>query len=72
MTRTTLDIRREDTPWGRRLCLKEAAAYLRIGVSTLQKRMATGKGPRGERFNSRYEFEIADLDRWRQSQARKI
>lgn len=69
--RSTIEFRREYTPWGQRLCLKEGAAYLRIGVSTLQKKMADGSGPKGEKFLGRWEFEIAELTRWRQSQSRR-
>ncbi|MFI0843962.1 DNA-binding protein [Mesorhizobium sp. IMUNJ 23232] len=70
--KSNIKITRAQSPWGDRLSLGEAAGYLRVGLSTLQKRMAAGTGPKGEMFNGRWEFEISELIRWRQSQARKI
>lgn len=70
--KSNIVIRRDQSPWGDRLSLGEAAGFLRIGVSTLQKRMADGTGPRGEKFLGRWEFEVAELNRWRQAQSRKM
>jgi len=72
MTKSNVIISRAQSPWGERLSLGEAAGFLRIGKSTLEKKMAAGTGPRAELFNGRYEFEIPELNRWRQAQSRRV
>lgn len=57
MPKSTIKIPRDASPWGDRLSLAEAAGFLRMGKSTLQKKMADGTGPRGSLFNQRWEFE---------------
>jgi hypothetical protein len=68
---SNIKIARDASPWGDRLSLAEAAGFLRMGVSTLQKKVALGLGPQAEEFNGRLEFEIPELIRWRQSTTRK-
>ena len=70
--KSTIKITRDQSPWGDRLSLGEAAGYLRLGRSTLEKHMAKGTGPRAEKFNGKWEYDVAELVRWRQSKARKL
>lgn len=72
MANSNVVITRAASPWGDRLSLGEAAGFLRVGRSTLEKRMAEGTGPRGEKFMGKWEFEIPDLVRWRQAITRKM
>lgn len=42
----------------------EAAAYLRIAASTLEKRRVTGDGPAYRKLGRRVLYRRADLDTW--------
>jgi excisionase family DNA binding protein len=46
------------------LTVKEAAAYLRCGVSTLNKLRVTGGGPMYVKMLGRVLYKIDDLDRY--------
>ncbi len=44
--------------------VKEAAAYLRCGVSTLNKLRVSGGGPRYTKLSARVLYDMSDLDQW--------
>lgn len=46
------------------LTVKEAAAYLRCGVSTLNKLRVSGDGPMYVKMHGRVVYKLADLDRY--------
>jgi excisionase family DNA binding protein len=46
------------------LTVKEAADYLRCGVSTLNKLRVTGGGPRYVKFGGKVLYDQRDLDKW--------
>jgi helix-turn-helix protein len=46
------------------LTVKESAAYLRCGVSTLNKLRVTGGGPPYVKMHGRVHYKIDDLDRY--------
>lgn len=50
-----------ETPY---LTVREAAAYLRTSVPTLERWRANGVGPRFTRNGSRILYHRADLDAW--------
>lgn len=43
---------------------KEAAAYTRFAVSTLQKKRCLGGGPRYSKKSGRIRYHTDDLDAW--------
>jgi excisionase family DNA binding protein len=44
--------------------VKEAAVYLRCGVSTLNKLRVTGGGPRYVKIGGKILYDQRDLDKW--------
>ena len=48
----------------RKLSVKEAAAYLGLSVSTLNKLRLSGKGPRYLKLGRRVLYDIRDLESW--------
>ena len=51
------------TKSGRRLKTKQAAEYLRLGESTLEKLRLTGGGPLYEKLGRSVVYDIDDLER---------
>jgi excisionase family DNA binding protein len=47
-----------------RLTVKEAAAYVPCGVSTLNKLRVSGGGPRYIKIGNRVLYDQRDLDKW--------
>jgi hypothetical protein len=48
----------------------EAAAYLRLKPTTLEKYRIDGTGPRYRKHGDRVVYSIADLNRWSDARAR--
>lgn len=46
------------------LTRKEAAAYIKLGQSTLAKLFLTGDGPTAVKVGRSVRYSIADLDNW--------
>jgi predicted DNA-binding transcriptional regulator AlpA len=51
-------------PAGRRLRTREAAEYLGLSASYLEKFRVTGGGPRFAAFGRAVSYAVADLDAW--------
>jgi hypothetical protein len=48
-----------------------AAAYLGLGVSTLEKSRVHGGGPVFNKLGSRVTYDVADLDAWKAERKRR-
>ncbi|WP_439358813.1 helix-turn-helix transcriptional regulator [Bradyrhizobium sp. DASA03007] len=63
-----VETRYEQSRW---LTRKEAAAYLRLGESTLAKLFVTGDGPPAIKVGRSVRYETGDLDAWMSSRRRR-
>jgi predicted DNA-binding transcriptional regulator AlpA len=54
----------------RKLATPEAAAYVGLGKSTLDKLRLTGGGPKFITLGRRVVYDVADLDAWAESRKR--
>jgi excisionase family DNA binding protein len=55
----------------KRLCTKEAAAYVGLSKSTLDKLRVYGGGPSFSKLGRRVVYDAADLDKWLESNRRR-
>jgi excisionase family DNA binding protein len=55
----------------KRLTIKEAAQYLRLAYSTLNRLRVKGGGPRYMRLGGKILYDLADLDAWTESNKRE-
>ena len=60
---------RNDVPT-RKLCVQEAAHFLGLSVSTLNKMRLNGTGPRYLKLGRRVLYDMRDLEEWAASRAR--
>lgn len=58
-------------PFPKYLTQKQAAAYLTMGPSTLEKWRISGTGPAYAKISRRVIYEIEDLDAWVQTHRRR-
>jgi excisionase family DNA binding protein len=52
------------------LTVQQAAFHLGLGVSTLRKMRAAGRGPRSRMHGHRLCYHIADIEAWSEARAR--
>lgn len=64
------DTNRADVP-GRKLCVREAARYLGVSKSLLDKRRLTGSGPEYMKIGRRVTYDLRDLEAYAASAKRK-
>jgi excisionase family DNA binding protein len=58
------EVERAKTPKAPRLNVKEAAAYIPVAKSTLDKLRVAGGGPRYIRIGAKILYDVSDLDAW--------
>ena len=56
----------------RYLDTRQAAAYLGIGASTLNRMRVSGEGPRYSKLGRRVVYDAADLDKWVEERKRRF